>query len=91
VAREHAVLPCVLEPELERAVRQALEPFLCNRRAGDITTEPLELSEVAAVDRLLGVHVDAAVLGNSISTSLANPAPSASAFGHAEGSKPDWT
>jgi hypothetical protein len=44
------VLPRMLEAELERAVRQALEPFLCNRRASDIAAEPLELSPVATID-----------------------------------------
>jgi hypothetical protein len=56
----------VLEPELERTVRQALEPFLSDWRASDVTTEPFELPAVAAVDGLLCVEVDAAVLGDRL-------------------------
>ena len=61
-----AVLPGVLEPELERAVGQTLEPFLRNRRAGDVAAKPLELSAVAAVDRLFSVDVDAPMLGDGL-------------------------
>jgi len=61
-----AVPPRVLEPELEPVVGEPLEPVLCDRRAGDVTAEPLELSPIAAVDALPSVHVDAAVLGNRL-------------------------
>jgi hypothetical protein len=62
-----AVLPRVLEPELEPSVGQASEPVLRDRWAGDVTTETLELSPVAPVDRLLGVDVDASVLAGRAS------------------------
>ena len=44
--RARAVLPRVLEWELELAVGEPLEPVLGDRRAGDVATETLELSAV---------------------------------------------
>jgi hypothetical protein len=39
---------------------------LCNRRASDVPAQPLELLSVATVQPLLGVHVDAPVLGDRL-------------------------
>ncbi len=40
--RTRAVPPRMLERELELAVGEPLEPFLCDRWASDVTAEPLE-------------------------------------------------
>ena len=61
-----AVLPRVLEPELESAVGEPLEALLSNGRPRDVAAKPLELSPVSAVDDLLGVHVNAAHFGNRL-------------------------
>ena len=64
--RARAVLPRALEPELEPAVGEPLEALVRDRRARDVTAQPLELSAVAAVDELPSVHVDAAHLGDGL-------------------------
>jgi hypothetical protein len=56
----------MLESELELAVGKPLESFLSNRRPRDIAAEPFELPAIAPVDRLLGVDVDAEVLGHGL-------------------------
>lgn len=50
---EGAVPPRMLEPELEPAVGEPLEPVLRDGWPGHVAAEPLELSPVTPVDRLL--------------------------------------
>ena len=64
--RARSVFPDALECELERAVGALGEPVLCDRRARDVSGEPLELPAVAPVDDLAGVDVDAAHHGDGI-------------------------
>jgi hypothetical protein len=56
----------MLEPELEPAVGEPLEPVLRDGWPGHVAAEPLELSPVTPVDGLLGVDVDASVFGNRL-------------------------
>jgi hypothetical protein len=70
-----AVLPCVLEPELEPTVGEPLEALLSNGRPRDVTAQPLELSPVTPVDDLLGVHVNAAHLGDRLISERAGVGP----------------
>lgn len=57
--------PCRCRQVAERNA-EPLEALLSNGRPRDVTAEPLELSAVAAVDDLFGMHVDAAHLGDRL-------------------------
>ena len=54
-----AVFPDTLQLELETSIGAAGQALESERRSGDVATEPLELSAVAAIDELFGVDADA--------------------------------
>ena len=60
------VAPNVFERQLEPAIAAELEAILSEGRSGDVSAEPLHLWSVAAVHDALGMHVDAAHLGDGL-------------------------
>jgi hypothetical protein len=54
-----AVFPDVLQVQPDAAVGTLLESLLGDGGAGDVLAKALELPSVAAIDELLGMHVDA--------------------------------
>jgi hypothetical protein len=61
-----AVLPKVLERQFEAAIGAPIEALLRERGSHGVSTEPLELRSIAAVDPLLGVDVDTEGLGHGL-------------------------
>ena len=64
--RARPVFPGGLEAVANSAVLTNVESVLCERRPGHVTAEALESLAVAAVDRDLGVDVDAADFGDRV-------------------------
>src|SRR5690606_14413478 len=65
-----AVLPHVLQCELQAPVSAPLKPLLRQRRSHHVAAQPFELPSISAVNQLLGVDVDAERLGHGLVGSL---------------------
>ena len=73
--RAGAVLPNILQRQLESAVYATLEPLLGKRRAHHVPAKSLELGAVVAMHDLLGVHAHAQRFGDSLLFGLAALVP----------------